>query len=73
MATLEKLREHVKKSQTTLADEVKKSEDASKSLEVRKLKKKVKRLSRKAGKIVFDEKMSVLRKTKKKDRKSEDS
>lgn len=73
MATLEKLKEHVKKSQTALAEEVTKAEDASKSQEVRKLKKKVKRLSRKAGKIVFDEKMSALRKTKKKDRKSEDS
>jgi CRISPR/Cas system-associated endoribonuclease Cas2 len=73
MATLEKLKEHVKKSQTALTEEVKKAEDASKSQEVRKLKKKVKRLSRKAGKMVFFEKMAERRKTKKKDRKSEDS
>jgi hypothetical protein len=73
MPTLEKLKEHVTKSQTALAEEVKKTEDGSNSLEVRKLKKKVKRLSRKAGKIVFDEKMTERRKTKKKDRKSEES
>jgi len=73
MATLEKLREHVKKSQTALAEEVKKTEDASNSPEVRKLKKKVKRLSRKAGKLVYFEKMAARRKTKKKDRKSEES
>jgi len=73
MATLEKLKEHVKKSRTALTEVAKKSDDASKSPEARKLKKKVKRLSRKAGKIVFNEKMAERRKTKKKDRKSEDS
>ena len=73
MATLEKLKVHITKSQTALAEGVKKSDDASKSLEVRKLKKKVKRLSRKASKFVFDEKMAERRKTKKKDRKSEES
>jgi hypothetical protein len=73
MATLEKMREHVKKSQTALAEKIKNTDDASNCLEVRKLKKKVKRLSRKAGKIVFFEKMAERRKTKKKDRKSEDS
>ena len=73
MATLEKLKEHITKSRTKLAEGVKKSDDPSKRLEVRKLKKKVKRLSRKAGKIVFFEKMAALRKIKKKDRKSEES
>ncbi|GJL77629.1 MAG: hypothetical protein NPINA01_06180 [Nitrospinaceae bacterium] len=73
MATLEKLKEHITKSQTALAEEVKKAEDTSKSPEVRKLKKKVKRLSRKAGKMVFFEKMAELKKKKKKDRKSEES
>ena len=73
MATLEKLKEHITKSQTSLAEGIKKAEDAPKSPEVRKLKKKVKRLSRKANKMVFDGKMAALRKQKKKDRKTEDS
>lgn len=73
MATLEKLKTHITKSQTALAEGVKKSGDAPQSPEVRKLKKKVKRLSRKAGKMVFNEKMAELRKKKKKDRKTEES
>ena len=73
MATLEKLKVHIMKSQTKLAEGIKKSEDPSKCLEVRKLKKNVKRLSRKAGKIVYSEKMAALKKIKKKDRKSEES
>ena len=66
MATVEKLQEHLKKAQSNLA-EASKKDDAG---EVRTLKKKTKRLARKASKITATEKMAELRKKKKKDRKT---
>ena len=66
MATVEKLQEHLKKTQSNLA-EASKKDDAG---EIRKLKKKTKRLARKASKITATEKMAELKKKKKKDRKT---
>lgn len=73
MATLEKLKEHVEKSKSALAEGVKKAEDAKNSEEVRKLRKKVKRLSRKIGKKVYFDKMAEAKKKPRKERKSEES
>jgi len=56
-----------------LADGIKKSDDSAKSLEVRKLKKKVKRLTRKSSKLVAFDKMAEEKKKPKKDRKKEES
>lgn len=63
MANVEKLQEHLKNAKSKLA-ECKGTEP-----EVRKLKKKTKRLARKANKITATEKMAELKKKKKKDRK----
>lgn len=68
MATIESLKPCITKAQTALADGVKASEDAAKSLEVRKLKKKVKRLTRKTSKFVATAKMAEEKKKPKKDR-----
>ena len=68
MATIESLKPSITKAQTALAEGIKASEDAAKSLEVRKLKKKVKRLTRKSGKMVFFDKMAEEKKKPKKDR-----
>lgn len=73
MATLEKLKEHITKSKSAVAEGLKKAEDPKMAPEVRKLKKKVKRLSRKAGKMVSFQKMVELKKKPKKERKSEAS
>ena len=74
MATIESLKGTITKAQTALADGVKASEDATKCLEVRKLKKKVKRLTRKSSKMVAFDKMAEEKKKPKKDReKKEDS
>ncbi len=73
MATLEKLKEHIGKSKSALTEGIKKAEDAKKSEEVRKLRKKVKRLSRKVGKKVYFDKMAEAKKKPKKERKSEAS
>jgi hypothetical protein len=67
MATVEKLQEHLKKAQSNLTEASKKDSDA---VEIRNLKKKTKRLSRKASKITVTEKMAELKKKKKKDRKT---
>ena len=66
MATGEKLKEYLEKAQSNLA-EVSKKDNPS---EIRKLKKKAKRLARKASKITATEKMAELKKKKKKDRKT---
>ena len=55
MATVEKLQEHLKKAQSNLA-EASKKDDAG---EIRKQKKKTKRLARKASKITATEKMNI--------------
>ena len=67
MATVEKLQEHLKKAKSNLAQASKKENDA---VEIRSLKKKTKRLARKASKITATEKMAELKKKKKKDRKT---
>ena len=68
MATIESLKGNITKAQTALAEGVKNSEEAAKCLEVRKLKKKVKRLTRKSSKIVAFDKMAEEKKKPKKDR-----
>ena len=68
MATIESLKGNITKAQTALAEGVKKSEDAANCLEVRKLKKKVKRLTRKSSKFVAFDKMAEEKKKPKKDR-----
>jgi len=68
MATIESLKGNITKAQTALAEGVKNSEEAANCLEVRKLKKKVKRLTRKSSKIVAFDKMAEEKKKPKKDR-----
>jgi hypothetical protein len=68
MATIESLKGNITKAQTALAEGVKNSADAANCLEVRKLKKKVKRLTRKSSKIVAFDKMAEEKKKPKKDR-----
>jgi hypothetical protein len=68
MATIESLKGTITKAQTALTEGVKNSEDAANSLEVRKLKKKVKRLTRKSSKFVAFDKMAEEKKKPKKDR-----
>ena len=70
MSTVKKLQEHLKKTQSDLEEAAKKNIDAS---GIRKLKKKTKRLARKAAKITATEKMAELKKKKKKDRKESSS
>lgn len=67
MANVEKLQEHLKKAKSNLAESAKKGGN---EVEVRKLKKKTKRLARKSNRIIATEKMAELKKKKKKDRKS---
>jgi hypothetical protein len=64
MANVEKLQEHLKKTKSKLA------ESKGDATELRKLKKKTKRLARKSNKIIAQEKMAELKKKKKKDRKA---
>ena len=59
MADAAKLKEHIAKAQTELADEIKKADNPKDNLDVRKRKKKVKRLSRKIASIAYDEKMAA--------------
>jgi uncharacterized membrane-anchored protein YhcB (DUF1043 family) len=66
MVTLEKLQEHIAKSKSQLAEEVKKAENPSLSLDVRKKKKKVRRLTRKAGKMIYTAKKAEEKKKSKK-------
>ncbi len=68
MATIESLKGNITKARTALAEVIKNSDDPANSLEVRKLKKKVKRLTRKSGKMVFFNKMAEEKKKPKKDR-----
>jgi hypothetical protein len=68
MATIETLKGTITKAQTSLAEGVKKSDDAKNCQEVRKLKKKVKRLTRKSSKLVAFDKMAEEKKKPKKDR-----
>lgn len=56
MATLEQLKTHISTTQTKLDEAQKKAGEAKYDLDVRKIKKKYKRLTRKAGKIVYMEK-----------------
>ncbi len=56
MATLEQLKTHISTTQTKLEEAQKKAGGAKYDLDVRKIKKKYKRLTRKAGKIVYMEK-----------------
>lgn len=56
MATLEQLKTHISTTQTKLEEAQKKAGEAKYDLDVRKIKKKYKRLTRKAGKIVYMEK-----------------
>lgn len=70
MATLAQLQDHIKKAKSNLAETEKKSENPKNDLDVRKKSKKVKRLSRKAAKIVFKEKMAAEKKKSKKEKKS---
>jgi hypothetical protein len=59
MADAAKLKEHISKAKTELADEIKKAGDPKDNLDVRKRKKKVKRLTRKVASIAYDEKMAT--------------
>ncbi len=72
MATIESLKGNITKARTALADGVKNSEDSAKCPDVRKLKKKVKRLTRKSGKMVFFNKMAEEKKKPKKDLKKKE-
>lgn len=56
MATLEQLKTHISTTQTKLEEAQKKAGEAKYDLDVRKIKKKYKRLTRKVGKIVYMEK-----------------
>ena len=55
MATFEQLKTHISTTQTKLEEAQKKAGDAKYDSDVRKIKKKYKRLTRKAGKIVYME------------------
>ena len=66
MATLEQLKTHISTTQTKLEEAQKKAGDAKYDLDVRKIKKKYKRLTRKVGKIVYMEKKKKEKGKKKK-------
>ena len=66
MATLEQLKQHLEKTDEQLQASVQKAGGNKYDLEVRKLRKKSKRLARKASKIVYMEKMKEDKKKKKK-------
>lgn len=66
MATLEQLKTHISTTQTKLEEAQKKAGDAKYDLDVRKIRKKYKRLTRKAGKIVYMEKKKKEKGKKKK-------
>ncbi len=73
MATLEKIREHIATSKSKVAEEIKKAEAPENSLDVRRQKKKLKRLTRKASKMVYFEKKAEEKKKSKKAVKAEAS
>lgn len=66
MATLEQLKTHISTTQTKLEEAQKKAGDAKYDPDVRQIKKKYKRLTRKAGKIVYMEKKKKEKGKKKK-------
>lgn len=66
MATLEQLKTHISTTQTKLDEAQKKAGEAKYDLDVRKIKKKYKRLTRKVGKIVYMEKIKKEKGKKKK-------
>ena len=66
MATAAKLKEHIAKAKKELDEESKKAEDTKNDLDVRKKKKKFKRLTRKVASIAYREKMAEDKKKKKK-------
>ena len=66
MATLEQLKTHISTTQTKLEEAQKKAGGAKYDPDVRKIKKKYKRLTRKAGKIVYMEKKKKEKGKKKK-------
>jgi uncharacterized membrane-anchored protein YhcB (DUF1043 family) len=67
MADVAKLKEHIAKAKSELADEIKKADNPKDSADVKKRKKKVKRLTRRIASIAYDEKMASdkLKKNKK--------
>ncbi len=73
MATVEQLKKHIEKSKSALEEGLKKAEDAKNSPEVRALKKKYKRLTRKSSRLIKFDKDMELRKKPKKERKTEES
>ncbi len=66
MATLEQLKTHISTTQTKLEEAQKKAGDAKYDPDVRQIKKKYKRLTRKVGKIVYMEKTKKAQGKKKK-------
>ena len=66
MATLEQLKTHIETTKTKLGETQKKVGGAKYDPEVRKIQKKYKRLTRKAGKIVYMEKKKEEKGKKKK-------
>ncbi len=66
MATLEQLKTHISTTQTKLEEAQKKAGDAKYDPDVRQIKKKYKRLTRKVGKIVYMEKKKKEKGKKKK-------
>lgn len=70
MATLATLKDTIKKAKADLAEANKKSDSDKAYLDIRKKKKKVKRLTRKSAKLVFKEKMVEEKKKPKKERKA---
>lgn len=59
MADAAKLKEHISKAKTELADEIKKADNPKDSADVKKRRKKVKRLTRRIASIAYDEKMAA--------------
>jgi len=70
MVTLDQLKGHIDKAQTKAGEAVKKAGDSKYDLEARKARKKLKRLTRKAAKMVYFEKNTELKKKSKKERKA---
>ena len=70
MPTLEKLKEHVSQTKTKVKEAAQKAGDFKYDPDLRKTRKKYKRLSRKAAKLIFFEKNAELKKKPKKERKA---
>ena len=69
MATLEQVQTHIKKAQSVFDGSAKKADDPKDNPEVRQKKKKLKRLQRKASKMVATAQMVEEKKKPKKERK----